>query len=299
MNTSYNKDRIIEDGWKIVILNSMKSILHRIHQIDKYISGSSTNDSIHSVNQNLGQNNPNSQDTTQNEKRNSPKNSEPDKKHLKPRNYLRRSPKPDIFIIYNPETQTSPISHSSKYEPGDLKQILIRNRNASSKHHSRALAVSSPSSTISEYDEQNRPISYRVKIGKELLTEMQQCLGDENEYIHYFRQLVEFEELVNDKVCSSINEYKIEPFVSFSSSKQQKTKNNKTRSTKKETKNNQTQTKMSKKALDSQSSTNRFLRKQLRMHLLNNFNSNLKDENEYNSFVDSLINLEEGFVEDD
>ena len=69
MNTSYNKDRIIEDGWKIVILNSMKSILHRIHQIDKYISGSSTNDSIHSVNQNLGQNKPNSQGTTQIEKR--------------------------------------------------------------------------------------------------------------------------------------------------------------------------------------------------------------------------------------
>ena len=63
------------------------------------------------------------------------------------------------------------------------------------------------------------------------------------------------------------------------------TKNNKTRSTIKETKNSQTQTEMSKKALDSQSSTNKFLRKQLRMHLLNNFTSNLKDENEYNSFV--------------
>ena len=299
MNTSYNKDRIIEDGWKIVLLNSMKSIRYKNHQIDKYISGSRTNDSVHSVNQNLGQNKTNSQDTAQNEKRNIPKKSEPNKKYLKPKNDLRRSPKPDIFIIYNPETQHSPISHSSKYEPGDLEQILGRNKNTSTNHHSRALAMSSPSPTVSEYDEQNRPLSYRLKIGKQLLTEMQQCLGDEKEYIHYFRQFVEFEELVNDEVRSSINDFKIEPFVSFPSSKQQKTKNNKTRQTKKETKNNQTKTKMSKKALDSLSSTNRLLRKQLRMHLLNNFTSNLQDENEYNSFVDSLINLEEGFVEDD
>ena len=82
MNTSYNKDRIIEDGMKIVLLNSMKSIRYKIHQIDKYISGSSTNDTVHSVNQNLGQNKTNSQDTAQNEKRNIPKKSEPNKKYL-------------------------------------------------------------------------------------------------------------------------------------------------------------------------------------------------------------------------
>ena len=186
MNTSYNKDRIIEDGWKIVILNSMKSILHRIHQIDQCISGSSINDSINSACQNLGENNPDSQDITQNEKRNIPKNSEPNKKYLKPRNDLRRSPKPDIFIIYNPENQHSPLSHSSKYEPGDLEQIHIRNSNTSSMHHSRASAMSSSSSTVSEYDDQNRPLSNRVKIGKKLLTEMEQCLGDENEFLHYF-----------------------------------------------------------------------------------------------------------------
>ena len=142
------------------------------------------------------------------------------------------------------------------------------------------------------------PLAIEPRLEKKLLAEMEQCLGDENEYLHYFRQFVEFEELVNSKVRSSINEYKIEPFVSFPSSKQPKTKNNKTRSTKKETKNNPAQTEMSKKVLNSQSSTNRFLRKQLRMNLLNNFTSNLKDENDYNTFVDHLINLEEGFVED-
>ena len=52
MNTSYNKDRIIEDGWKIVIMNSLMSILYRIRKIRNYFSSPNHQTYVQNITQN-------------------------------------------------------------------------------------------------------------------------------------------------------------------------------------------------------------------------------------------------------
>ena len=306
MNTSYNKDRIIEDGWKIVIMNSIKSIFHKIQQINNYCNiSSSQTDGI--SDQNTGQSN-NKQFSIPKEesvKGNIPTVSVLGKTTSPHNASLVQCSGTDIFTISNPEIERFPISHSSKFVLEDLESLHIMKRKTSLKDRSAILSKGSSTDSESISDGSSRPLSYRIQIGREILSEMLKYLGNENAYFHYFRQLLDFEESIKSGLSSSSNHFKVEQYISFPTSKQSKVKNNKNQLYNKT--NNDTITKghvtskincANDPHLDPKLSGEMFIKEQLRMHTLNNFTSNLNNEDEYSNFVNNLINLEEGLIND-
>ena len=313
MNTSYNKDRIIEDGWKMIIMNALKSILYRMYKINNYFSTPSAT--------NFLSNQSNVKTTTMNE----PENKEVYKRHnleQVPSNSssydhqtgstnssqntkLDRASKLDIFVISRPELEHFPIAHTSKFKDltiEDLEQLSItirKDQQATSNHEVRPLSPGS--STDSEYmpSDCNQQISYRVQKGREILAEMQKQLSNEKAYLHYFEQLMEFARLFNHQSNSPFKEYTIEPFITFPSTHQSKIKNKKIHNQRKIAENTKEKSKtiaVEQSFTDQKSLSERFERKQLRLGMLNNITSNFTDENDYNDFVNNLINLEEGLI---
>ena len=313
MNTSYNKDRIIEDGWKTVIMNSLKSILYRINKINNYFSTPST--------LNFSSNQSNVKNMTDNE----PKNKEVCKKHnfdKDPSNStsydnhtgsksstqnskLNQVSKQDIFVISRPEIEHFPISHTSKFKDLTIENleklsITMRKKEETRLNHEVRL-LSTGSSMDSEYQPSdcNRPISYRVQKGREILSEMQMQFSNENAYLHYFRQLMQFEELCNRQSNSPIKEFTVESFITFPCTQQSKIKNKKIYNQRKTTRNINGKSKtieIEQSFMDQKLLSERFIRKQLRLGMLNNITSNFIDENDYNDFINNLINLEEGLI---
>ena len=218
---------------------------------------------------------------------------------------LDRASKFDIFVISRPEIEHFPISHTSKFKDltiEDLEKLSItirKNEQAIPYHEVRPL--SSGSNTDSEYmpSDCNKQISYRVQKGREILSEMQKELSNEKAYLHYFEQLMEFEGIINRQSNSPTKEFTIEPFITFPSTHQSKIKNKKIHNQRKTTKNTQEKSKtiaVEQSFTDQKLLSERFIRKQLRLGMLNNITSNFTDENDYNDFVNNLINLEEGLI---
>ena len=289
MNTSYNKNRIIEDGWKIVIMNPLKSILYRIHKLNNYFSSPNHQTDVQNI---LGNSSSNStlndqvKDSSQNPK-------------------LDRTLSSDIFVISRLEIEHFPTSHTSNFVDltiEDLEEVVCTrsSEQAILKHELRLLSPSSSMDT--EYDpyDCNRPINYRVQKGKEILSEMQRRLNNENAYIHYFRQLLEFERLFNLHLNDPIKGFRIEPFITFPTTQRSKIKNKNINNHKKQTKNTQDKSKTiaGKQSLSDQKSPEQFIRKQLRLGMLNKISSNIIDENDYNEFLNNLINLEERLIKE-
>ena len=306
MNTSYNKDRIIEDGWKFVILNSIKSIFHKIHEINNYCnSSSSQTDGIQDQIKGKLKNKQFSNQTEENDKENAPTVSILAKTTSCHNASLVQSSSTDIFTISNPEIERFPISHTSKFVLEDLNTLHIAKRNTSLEDRSATLSKGLSTDSESISDGGNRPLSYRIQIGREILSEMLKCLGNENAYIHYFRQLLDFEERIKSGLSSSSNEFKIEQFICNPSAKRFKVKNERNRVHNKTI--NERMAKGNKTSkidfandpkIDQRPLGEIFIKKQLRMHTLNNFTSILNNEDEYSNFVNNLINLEEGLIND-
>ena len=292
MNTSYNKNRIIEDGWKIVIMNSLKSILYRINKINNYFSSPNHQTDVQNILDNSSSN------STSNDQRTGSTDSSQNAK-------LDRNLRPDIFVISRLEIEHFPTSHTSNFVDltiEDLEEVVCtrRSEQAILKHELRLLSPSSSMDT--EYDpyDCNRPINYRVQKGKEILSEMQRRLNNENAYIHYFRQLLEFERLFHLHLNDPIKRFRIDPFITFPTTQRSKIKNKNIYNHKKQTKNTQDKSKTiaGKQSLSDQKSPEQFIRKQLRLGMLNKISSNLIDENDYNEFLNNLINLEERLIKE-
>ena len=179
MNTSYNKDRIIEDGWKIVIMNSLISILYRIRKIKSYFSSPNHQTDVQNITQNEPKNrqvckkildNVSSNSTSNDQRTGSTASSQITK--------LDRASKQDIFVISRPEIEHFPTSHTSNFVDltiEDLEQLVYTRRSEQAALKQELRLLSTGSSTDSEYkpDDCNQPSSYRVQKGKEILSEMQ------------------------------------------------------------------------------------------------------------------------------
>ena len=129
---------------------------------------------------------------------------------------------------------------------------------------------------------------------------MQKQLDNENAYIHYFRQLLEFERSVNLPLNDQIKGFRIEPFITFPTTQRSKIKNKNKNNHKKEKKKTQDNSKTiaGKQSFSDQKSSEQYVRKQLRFEMLNKIASNIIDENDDNEFLNNLINLEEGLIEE-
>ena len=306
MNTSYNKDRIIEDGWKIVIMNSLMSIIYRIRKVNSYLLSQNHQSEV----RNMTQNEPPKRQVNINNLDNVPSNSCSNVKKTgltasSQITKLDRASNPDIFVISRPEMEHFPTSHTSNFVDltiEDLEQLIFARKRKQASLKDELRLLSTGSSMDSEYkpDDRNRPISYRVQKGREILSEMQKQLNNENAYIHYFRQLLEFERSVNLDLDAAFNDFRIEPFITFPTTQRSKIKNKHINNHKKQTKNAQDKSKTieGKQSFSDQKYPNQFLRKQLRLGILNKIDSNIIEENDYNDFLNVLINLEEELIKE-
>ena len=155
MNTSYNKDRIIEDGWKIVIMNSLMSIIYRIRKINSYFLSQSQQTDVQNSTQNETQKRQdyknNLDDVPSNSTSNDPRTgSTASSQNTK----SDRSSKPDIFVISRPEIEHFPTSHTSNFVDltiEDLEKSIFARERKQAPLKNELRQLSTGSSTDSEY----------------------------------------------------------------------------------------------------------------------------------------------------
>ena len=225
--------------------------------------------------------------------------------------------KPDIFVISNskfdnlPSSSTSndssPSASNSTLRFNDDEDIHIQALNALASNRNNISLLSRDQSVDSESETSFRiPKSYRVKIGEKIMSEMLEQLNDENAYLHYFKQLVEFEELLTQADFNADKKFEIQPYVRFPILKHYKTKNASTDTPKMISDNCQTDKKddnLKKVTLDpiqlnSDYSNEYLIKMQLRRAILKHFPMFASEEKLFVSFVNSLIEFEEGLVKD-
>ena len=324
MNTSYNKERVIEDGWKIVIINLIAgrfscipternpSTLQNTTQNMSRVKNATNNIELKTLpNNRIEVNNLPNCPSSSNLLTNSA--SFHANEHSKQRS------EPDIFVISNPELdiipscsisglEPFPSSHSSKLIIKDLEDMqFLAQGTESALENQKGPLLSKGFSSDSEGENTKRiPKSYRVEMGEKILSEMMNQFNDENAYIHYFKQLVAFEELVKNVDFNEDQKFKIEPFITFPTIKHSKRKSTaaplhqKQCTDGKSTKENSNikTIVLDPTLLNSEFSTEWLMRMQLRRAMLKNFPMFLANEKHYSNFVNSMIEFEEGLVKD-
>ena len=288
MNTSYNKERIIEDGWKIVIINSISGMFCCLPKVENSAEKSghrSKNKTIYMTT---------SADIELKDFSNAPNSSTTPKTSTEtcPNEEQDQPTRPDIFVISNPSFDTLPSASTSN-------NLLSSNNKISPLSRDQSIDSESESSV-------RIPKSYRVKIGEKIMTKMLEQLNDENAYLHYFKQLVEFEELLSQADFNADKKFKIQPFVQLPTLKHFKTKyvNADTHKMKTdhgkpdETENNLRTVTIDPIQLNSYHSSDYLIKMQLRRAILKQFPMFVSDEKLFVSFVNSLIEFEEGLVKD-
>ena len=217
----------------------------------------------------------------------------------------------DIFIIYSPDYdmfQSSSQCCSIKLK--DLEKIKFQNRRSkieSKNQDQRILSKSvSADSEFSVTDSCQRK-SYRIMIGEKILTEMRAKLDDEEAYLYYFRQLVEFEELIQKVDFYVEKKFEIQPYVTFPTVNSSKIKNANTPSHEGDGQNCKITRRKSiarkvgfdESQQDSMFSEQGLMRMQLRRDVLSNFSKFLNDDEHYDSFVNILIEFEEDLIKEE
>ena len=307
MNTSYNKARIIADGWKIVIMNTIKSIGCSFRASSREVHP----DNIQNTTQNLSRSKEVEKDIKENGNKEIPSCSvkRETSANLNLNENLEQSTTAGVFMISAPEIEYFPVSHTSKHKLKDLEQFnftFMNDVSISNRQERRPLPKDLSTDSESVYGDTNQPKSYRVRMGEKVLYEMIKQITDENAYIHYFKQLVDLEELSKNKGLSSNTKFEIEPFIAFKTTTRSEVKNKNTRVHKNKSKNDKMISKSRKSqieafeqpVLDFKLSGERLLRRQLRTEMLKDFSSNLYCEDNYDEFVNNLFNLEEGLIKD-
>ena len=305
MNTSYNKDRIISDGWKIVIMNSIKSIGCNFRASSREAGTNNTQNTTHELSK------------SKNIKKDIKENGDEEVPSCAVQretsanldlneNSVQRT-KADIFMISTPEIEHFPVSHTSKHTLKDLEQFHVTSMidgSVSNRPGWRPLQKDLSTDSESVFGDTNQPKSHRVRMGEKLLSEMIKQLTDENAYIHYFKQLVELEELTKSKDLSSSTKFEIQPFIAFQTTTRSEVKNKNTKIHKNRRKNDKMISKTKKSqteafeqpVLNTKLSGEQLIRRQLRTEILKEFPSNVYCEDDYDKFVNNLLNLEEGLI---
>ena len=274
MNTSYNKDRVVDDGWKSVILNAVKSIWRCLTcsiYFDKnngWMSDEEQKDSEES------------------------KSDDNIIKHnqRKPRGSNFKEPDVSIISLENESNETDQRACTSNGKYCAYGESVNKN------------TIRSQSSTDSESNDYNATKSQRLKKGEALLSGMWHNLGDEEAYTHYFKQLLELEYPTNKPTVDHYNNFSVIPFHHASlNPKSLHTKHSEINQ-----KIQRTYRKYAKSLKNSRFNENplnvdfiiefeeRMTRRQNR---LEGFLINCDDENSYEHFINLFISFEEGLVQ--
>ena len=151
--------------------------------------------------------------------------------------------------------------------------------------------------------------SYRLKIGESILHNMVKHNSDENNYLHYFHQLLEFENILKNEPLDQRNEFEIMPLSNFNKKNVCKIKRSTTQihpSMKIQRRKKMDSNKNKHVARGSQISSLNVnndvtfyweIKTQLRCDTLKNFERYCEDEIEYDNFLIRLIEVEEELKE--
>ena len=189
MNTKYNKDRILDDGWKKVILNSVMAFSPKIRR----------------------------QTTTSEDNLAVSKIKEPESEMTKESETKKIDA--DLLIVsieydaeesnVRPSTSNEGIAKSESIQPDERQSEIPRPKR-----------IIYPDSSIeTETDDEipkEAPKSYHLQKGTEILALMWLSLEKEDAYIYYFHQLLELEELVKDgKSKQRLKKFEVVLFSNF------------------------------------------------------------------------------------
>ena len=300
MNTSYNKNLIAEQGWKTVLLNPFV-IVHSCF----------SNPTSFELEPRLVKvaNEANKDVTAERDKTIKPSKAKPISKvsHNNRNSNINNDNR--VFIISNKKLDKSEMKVDSNLEVEDLDDIPSTSRNKNNSDSQSQLKKLRAKSSSSDSEPENYTKSYRLKIGESILNNMVKHTNDENSYLHYFYQLVEFENMLKNEPLDQRNEFEIMPPPNFNKRNVSKIKRSTTEiHHSKEIQRRKTSDSFENKhiARDRQiSSLNvnsdvifyREIRTQLRCDTLNNFERYCEDENKYDDFLIRLIEVEEELKE--
>ena len=306
MNTSYNKSRIIDDGWKVVIKNSLSNIKNCFSGTGNE-SNSRKKEHCSSSTRKYKK-----QDKVKcNKKEPQGSNLEGDETSAVVQADENVNPnRSNISIIatFEYDIPSPPIRSLCQIE--DLEETPSNGRKDSNHSQKQKSTYHHQISSL-DSDEENGPSvhhgkSSRVKVGEEILSKMAEHLNDEDAYIHYLRQLVDYESLLKLQDISQETDFEIAPFIDFKKLKKGKIKrSNESNHNKLPSKNIESSLKneLTINDCDCQFPLNinlsyeYILRAQLRRDMLKHYHKHCDEINRFHDFIDSLIELEENLIE--
>jgi hypothetical protein len=307
MNTSYHKSRIVDNGWKSVILNCVSVPFYYVFPHRRIPPSQRPHDSkLPSLAIEQQSNTKDIQGIN----------------HRSLNSTLVNLPKPKIEILKqvhgNEQSNISIISkleidiHSSanisthsqqEYEPAqstsNTNKIIPGRENA-------ILLVRniSPDLESDDGDKMHRK-SYRLRTGEEILRNMWNNINNEDSYMHYFRQLVEFESSVNCCENGNLDIFQIIQFSISNGTKQCKIKGSGI-CVRNDTVPGTTKTsdigRFKNKPLEEITLKVNFSvellidRIQIRQVILKHFQIHCDDKKSYESFINGVFNFEESLI---
>ena len=303
MNTSDNKDRIAENGWRSVIFNPF-------FQAYSYFFKSNTDELAPDLDQDIKENKENTKtekkETVQSSGLHSISKSFP---HVKD---FAKDNKASVFIISNKIRDKSKMKVDSDLELEDLEAFPSTSKN---KNNDTLSTYSQPpmkmihiKSSSSDSEPEIYTKSTRLKIGETILRNMVEQTKtpyNENAYLHYFYQLLEFENLSNNGTLDQRSDFEVLPFKNFDQRNVSKTRcsisqadqsnkmqiqnqsdNNENRMTSRDFQ-------ISVSNVSNDNTFNLEIRNQLRCDTLKHYEMYCEDENQYDIFLNMLIEAEE------
>jgi hypothetical protein len=283
MNTSFNKDRIIDDGWKTVLQNSLPKHFQCISRQRISVAGTISADQ-----------------TLTNQKSNADGNS---------RSELQSSvytvPMPSCSVYSTGKNSLCKANKSKHFSNTAKEQGPIQERKTKLNPMQKS---NSESETDCCADVKSR-IDIRLEMKQKILSRMLLDINDENIYLHYFRQLVNLDHAF--KGCPNMTpdlfeNFEIIPFESDNPSKIGKVK----RSNQLDSLNivplqNARKTKCKNTTAERTHFTHfRFSvnisdRTKMRRELLEEFNFECNNDNVYDDFFNRLVDVEENLIKEE
>ena len=308
MNTSYNKSRIVDDGWKPVIFNCVAAQFscifpHRSTRISQRLQ-TSNGPSL------AKKKNTNTKDIQRILDRPSTSNQidHPIAK-IKNRNQVDGKEQPNISIISKLEVEihSSDDMSTQNQQKSDPAQSTSSTNKIIPGRSNETLLVRNISYD-SESDDGDKPHrkSYRLRMGEEILRNMLININNEESYLHYFRQLIDFENSVKCCEDGNLDRFTIIPFSSSNDTKQCQIKasgvcqmNNTASGRRKSTDMRRSKNKPSEEIiLKCKFSVEPLIdRIELRQGILQPFQMHCDDKESYEDFINTIFNFEESLID--
>ena len=301
MNTSHNKDRITDDGWKNTIRNAIRLPFNL--KMDCFQG------SLQNVEE--GQpatTQPSSKIRQRQEMNYADQRSTSETRAVGlPANYKRDSRQivhAEVYVISNSENTIQPSAHDYIYLPNVPDGQPSTSKGISKSRH-RQKPVDFAQRPTSETDSDNVSLqqSYRFYIGEKILSNMMNNMNNEEQYLHYFRQLIQFEEtLKHEDAC--LKDFEIVHITDFQASKEGRVKrsNSQPRARSVSDKDKPIHLSKSKSTLPQHIAVQtdfigRFSdRIDMRRNILENLHLYCSDEELYDIFLNRLLNFEESVI---